>query len=179
MSDFESLKMQKWKQPCRRITYSKTRKQQAKTLNYRVTGFPNLMSWQVTCFYTDGMLQVGNFWREEASTTEANRQETWSRTICRRDSRRRKRNAESSRLEEGDTKYNRTTLKKKHREQPLHLSLRDKPNSVDKKEINTLYTTESTMYYVQKEIFGAGLEYFEVEEILPVLLHGFSYRRQI
>lgn len=35
------------------------------------------------------------------------------------------------------------------------------------------------MYYVQKEIFGAGLEYFEVEEILPVLLHGFSYRRQI
>lgn len=134
MSDFESLKMQKWKQPCRRITYSKTRKQQAKTLNYRVTGFPNLMSWQVTRFYTDGMLQVGKFWREEASTTEANRQETWSWTICRRDSRIRKRNAESSRLEEGDTKYNRTTLKKKHREQPLHLSLRDKPNSVDIKK---------------------------------------------
>lgn len=35
------------------------------------------------------------------------------------------------------------------------------------------------MYYVQRETFVAGFKYFEVEEILLVLLHDFSYRRQI
>lgn len=35
------------------------------------------------------------------------------------------------------------------------------------------------MYYIQREVTVAGFEYFEFEEILPVLLHDFSYRRQI
>lgn len=41
-----------------------------------------------------------------------------SGAICREDSRRRKRNATRSRLEEGDTKYNRTDPKEKAQSNP-------------------------------------------------------------